>query len=305
MNGTDRPAAGRWSAAGVTLGAAAGYGAVTMVAFWDALARGLTHTMPCGCFDQAQSAWFLAWVPYALQHGHNPFFTTWLNPPHGVNLMDNASMPLLGLVMAPFTVLLGPVASWDILAMVAMAGSALAAFCVFRRFVAWRPAAFAGGLLYGFGPYMAAQGTTHLNLSFAVFPPVVLWLAEAVLVRQQGRAERWGVVFGACCLAQLLISTELLLTTATMAAIGAVALVATRWRSVLRALRGDTAVRTAAVRRMRWPPAERVGTHLVERAFEQSSTRPRGRTRSAFPVDPAGERLPYAGLFSTTSSRGP
>ena len=43
-------------------------------------------------------SWFLAWTPFALLHGHNPFFTNYIDFPVGVNLAANTSVPLLGLL---------------------------------------------------------------------------------------------------------------------------------------------------------------------------------------------------------------
>jgi hypothetical protein len=51
--------------------------------------------------DQGQEVWFLGWPAYALAHGLNPFYSTWMNHPRGVNLMANTSMPLLGILGRP------------------------------------------------------------------------------------------------------------------------------------------------------------------------------------------------------------
>ena len=53
-------------------------------------------------------SWFLAWTPFALGHGLNPFFTNYIDFPLGVNLASNTSVPLLGFLAAPVTLALGP-----------------------------------------------------------------------------------------------------------------------------------------------------------------------------------------------------
>ena len=58
--------------------------------------------------DVPEEIWFLAQTPWVLLHGHNPLANDWLNAPVGVNLMDNTTMPLLGIVGFPITVLFGP-----------------------------------------------------------------------------------------------------------------------------------------------------------------------------------------------------
>src|SRR5688500_3931985 len=65
--------------------------------------------------DPAQHMWFLRWVPHALSQLDNPLFTRHINFPDGVNLMWNTSMPLLGLVLAPISVLVSPVVAYNVL----------------------------------------------------------------------------------------------------------------------------------------------------------------------------------------------
>ena len=107
--------------------------------------------------------WFLAWIPYALDHGLNIFHSNFLDYPHGVDLANTTSVPLLGLLAAPFTLSLGPVAAFNILLRLAFASSATSMFFVLRSWCR-TPAAFIGGLLYGFGPYMVVQSANHLDL---------------------------------------------------------------------------------------------------------------------------------------------
>ena len=65
--------------------------------------------------DPLDAAWFLGWVPWAIAHGHNPFFTNWMYYPSGMNLASQILMPLLGLVAAPVTWLFGPLATSNLL----------------------------------------------------------------------------------------------------------------------------------------------------------------------------------------------
>lgn len=109
--------------------------------------------------DPVQEVWFLAWAAFALAHAHNPFFSNWLNYPHGVNLAINTSMPLLGVLGAPLTWLRGPVATYDALMRVSFGISAISMYAVCRRMNCIRSAAFLAGLLYGFSPFMIGQST--------------------------------------------------------------------------------------------------------------------------------------------------
>ncbi len=209
----------------VVLGA---YAAVAIAAYWPVGPLSSTQIPLCACGDQVQEVWFLAWVEHAIHHGVNPFFTSAINYPTGVNLAVNTSMPLLGLLAAPVTALHGPVAAYNAVLRLGFVASAGAMYLVLRRFTSYRPAAFVGGLLYGFSPYMIGQGNGHAFLVFAPLPPVML-LALYELCRAPGAAaRRWGLLLGACAAAQYLVSIEMLVSTAVCGLAGVVVAAAPR-----------------------------------------------------------------------------
>jgi hypothetical protein len=152
----------------------------------------------------------------ALVHGSNPFANNWLNAPIGLNLMDNTTMPFLGVLGAPITFLLGPVATFNILLTVGFAASATAFFFMVRRFVTWWPAAFLGGLLYGYSPYATAEGSAHLMLMLGVVPPLVILFLDRAFRTKSGSVVGNGIALGACFVAQFYISTEVFASMAVM-----------------------------------------------------------------------------------------
>jgi hypothetical protein len=186
-----------------------------------------TSALPqCACGDTAQEVWFLAWPAHALAHGANPFFTDAAAYPRGLDLMSSTSMPLLGVLAAPVTLTLGPVAAFNLMARLAFVFSGTSMLFVLRRYVRWWPAAFAGAFLFGFSPFMFAQGYTHLFLTFLPLPPLVFLLLDELLVRQVRRPARTGAVLGLVLVAQLLISAEVLTITVLVAVATVVLLVA-------------------------------------------------------------------------------
>ncbi|HVC14279.1 MAG TPA: hypothetical protein VND62_05405 [Acidimicrobiales bacterium] len=200
------------------------------LAIWSRLlAHAFGAALPAGSADPGQEVWFLAWVPHALGAGTNPFFSHAVFFPSGVNLLANTSMELLGLLFAPVTVTAGPVAAFDVAVLAAPALSALGAFALCRRFVTWWPAAFAGGLFYGFGPFVAGDlRYGHLDLTWLVFPPLILCCLDALVVRGTRRPLAAGAALGILVVAQFFVSTELLAITALTAAAAAV-VVASCW----------------------------------------------------------------------------
>ena len=105
-----------------------------VTAYWPVLPD-ISGKLFSNASDFTQSVWFLGWVPHALVHGLNPFFSNAMFVPTGVNLAQNTESPFLGLVAAPFTLTLGPVVSANLLMVLAMPASATAAFVVLRK---WR-----------------------------------------------------------------------------------------------------------------------------------------------------------------------
>jgi hypothetical protein len=180
----------------------------------------LTTRTRCACGDEPQTDWYLSWTPHAVLAGHSPWRTDYLSAPDGVNLMWNTLMPLPGLLFAPVTVTAGVLATHTLLAVVGFAGSATAMWWVAARWASWRPARFAAGLLYGFSPYLVAQGAGHLNLELVMLPPLVLLLSDEILVRQRRHARTAGACLGLVALAQLLITEEVLASTFVVALVG-------------------------------------------------------------------------------------
>jgi hypothetical protein len=196
----------RWQ---VTTLVAVVYLALSLLANRGAWAHGIAHSIQTsGGNDVLEEIWFLAQTPGVLLHGHNPFANDWLNAPVGVNLMDNTTMPLFGIVGWPITALFGPIATYNVLLDFAIFASALSFYFMARRFVSWWPAAFVGGLLYGFSPFTAATANGHLFLLFQAVPPLVILFVDRC-VRSDSTSPWWsGAAVGLCFVAQFYVSTE-------------------------------------------------------------------------------------------------
>jgi hypothetical protein len=207
------------------------YVALSVVVYWRAWSMGITTHLQLGG-DQFANVWFLRWTPFALLHGHNPFFTDFANYPFGVNLVTNTSAPLLGLLGMPVTLLAGSIATFNVLLTAALAGSATAGYVFARRWTTWRPAAWVAGLLYGFSPYEIGQASGHLNLTFVVLPPLILLAVDEVVVRQRWTARRAGIVLGLLVAAQFFVSSEILASTVLMGAVCVVTVLVIGRRSI-------------------------------------------------------------------------
>jgi hypothetical protein len=200
------------------------YGIVAAVAYLPSFPGDPSHLPTCACGDLIQGAWFLRWTPFAIAHGLNPWSTNFIDYPANVNLAQNTTYPLLGGLFAPISLLFGPVASLTFLLWFSMVASASSLFLVLRQWVRMPAAAFFGGLVYGFSPYMVGQSFGHLNLLFVPIPPLILFALAEIVVHQRSGACKWGIILGLLAAAQCVISSEIFVTTALMSAIGIILL---------------------------------------------------------------------------------
>lgn len=221
----DRSVARRRSTADLAWGwgSLAVYFVLAVLVFWNVWAAHPTTTTVGGP-DSDLVSWLLAYSGEALAHLHNPFFTTYANFPYGLNLLTNAGSPLLGVVGAPITVTLGGVATFNVMTTASLATAAGSGYLLVRRFTDWHPAAFVGGLLFGFSPYEIVQATdAHLQMAFTALVPLIFLVLHDICVHRPDRWVRNGLALAVLCVAQFFISSEVLVTAAIVAAVALVA----------------------------------------------------------------------------------
>lgn len=165
-----------------------------------------------GCCDQQQTIWFLGWTPHALANGLNPFFTTQIAAPDGVNLMWNTPMILLGLLGWLPAKIGGPIFGFNVLMIAGIALSGFTAWVAIRRWTGNGAAPLVGGAIYAFSPYVASHAAMHLNLATAWVPPLILCVVDDLLVTRRRPSWQSGVALGVLATAQLLITEEVLAT---------------------------------------------------------------------------------------------
>ena len=192
--------------------------------------------------DTMTSVWCLAWWPWAIAHGLNPFVSHQVWYPHGVNLTWVTSTPALALVGLPLTLAFGAIVTFNTLTLLAPAFGAWSAFLLARHLTRDVPASLVAGYLYGFSSYEIGHLTSHINLDTICLVPLLLLVC---LRRLSGdiSARRCVVLLTLGLLAQFGISLEVLCTACVF---GAVA-----WLVFLRAAR----------------PEQRPGFHRLAREF--------------------------------------
>jgi hypothetical protein len=164
--------------------------------------------------------WSLRWWPYAVAHGLNPMYTKQVGAPHGFNLAWTTTVPPLALLASPLTLLVGAVASFNLLAALAPPASAWAAFIACRRLTGKFWAALLGGACYGFATYeINHTAAGQLNLTWNLLPPLMVYLV--VLWRDGKLKPRWFVgLMGLLLLTQLFLFLEVFFQLTVLLVIG-------------------------------------------------------------------------------------
>jgi hypothetical protein len=195
-----------WPAAAATV---ALYLACSLALHHRLLPQLTTATAGWTSSDSYQFVWWMGWLPWSLGHGANPLYTTYLHFPLGVNGMWNTPVPVLAVLFAPVTLTAGPVAAYDVAMVLGPVASGLALVLALRVWIErWWPRA-AAGLLYGFSPFVVAHTSVgHLNLVWAVLPPVLVWVVHALLVAPEPRPWRTGALAGLAFAVQTGVYTQ-------------------------------------------------------------------------------------------------
>ncbi len=192
------------------------YAALAVLANGNAWTMGATRTLQQPFQDPKLNVWYVAWTPFALTHGVNPLYSAWVNAPYGANYAANVAIPLLAIIASPITAIWGPVAGVNFLISLGFLTCCVSGYCFVRHWTSWRPAAFFGGLLYGFSPYVVAEGRAHIHTMFVALVPIIFILLDEILVRQRHSPRILGLILGVVVIAQYFISSEVLATTAIM-----------------------------------------------------------------------------------------
>ncbi len=193
----------------------AGFIAAGVVATWPR-ATYLAGRLPASS-DQAQYVWNMWWIAHQLVHPGNLWFTSYLAAPVGIPLGYDTLTPLLGVVMAPVTLIFGPSASYNLLVMVT---PGLASYAMYRLARLWLPGLLGpltAGAFFGLSGMLTFQDWAHLHTAAGcVFLP--LTVEAAVRLRRDATIRR-GVILGVVAGASMLVDQEFAVLAVILAAL--------------------------------------------------------------------------------------
>jgi hypothetical protein len=166
------------------------------------LAKYLTHSTLPESRDTASYVWGFWWVARQVTHLGNPWFTSYMAAPVGVELGFHTLMPLPGLLFTPLTLAFGPAFSYNLLVTLLPGLLCYAAYRAARLWLRSATGAVAAGVFFGLSSMLTQQTWYHLNIALgALFLPMALE-ASVRLRRNPGRRQAiiLGLVMGAAVL---------------------------------------------------------------------------------------------------------
>lgn len=161
-------------------------------------------------FDPLYFIWCLYWLPHALIHHLSFFFTRYMWAPQGINLSWANQIPALSFIFSPLTLLFGPIAANNLIAIISPVLSSFFAYILIKYLTKSSLAGFIGGYLYGFSPYTFAFNA-DMNLYFICLIPLIAYL---FFLKYDGKIKTVTYIITTSVLAaaEFLISPEIFAT---------------------------------------------------------------------------------------------
>ena len=164
-----------------------------------------------GYTDPSFYMWSFVWWPHAIANGLNPLFSHVAWAPDGFSLASAQTAPGLSLLLSPVTKASGPVATYNVVMLLAPALSAWTAYLLCSRLTRSFWPSVAGGYFFGFSSYELAQLTDHPNLALTFLVPLAIYL---VVRRLEGSLSprAFVILLAVLLVLQFSISPEILIT---------------------------------------------------------------------------------------------
>lgn len=195
-----------------------GYVAFAVVFFGTAWVSPTTRWIGVGG-DAADAIWNLANTAHLLFHWQNPFQTALMNYPTGVNLTWQTPTFLFGLLLAPITLLGGPVLAYNVLCTLAFAATGYLTSLAVRRWVRQRWIAHAAGVAFMISPFMLVNGLSHPFMSAAMVVPLTAIWFDWALVCRSATSRRAGLTLALIVIGEFYMSAEFALIAVIMLAL--------------------------------------------------------------------------------------
>ncbi|HSL65587.1 MAG TPA: hypothetical protein VK874_13110 [Gaiellaceae bacterium] len=186
----------------------------------DVLVHPSTRVVGDDGADKTLYMWSFEWWPWTIRHGRNPLHVDVAWVPHGFDFGLGTGGGGLGLAAAPLTALIGHVATYNVLILLAPALAASTAFVLAEHLTGRFWPSLAGGYVYGFSSYELARLLGHLPLAFVALVPLVPYVVVRRYTGDLGRS-RFVAALAALLVAQFLILPQIVFSLVVLGGVAA------------------------------------------------------------------------------------
>jgi hypothetical protein len=170
------------------------YGCLSVAMTWPLAARLTTH-IPAGVGgDVWVHQWTLWWLKTCVTQGLDPFHTDLLFYPVGVSLTSHNIAWVNFALWLPLQAVFGNHAAYGLMYIGLFALNGLAMYLLTREWTGSPAAAFVGGLVYGFWPYVLSQ-SGHPNTIVILWLPLALLFLRRTIDKRRVRDAAWAALF--------------------------------------------------------------------------------------------------------------
>ncbi len=162
--------------------------------------------------DAEQYMWYLGWFWHAVGLGHNPFVTSLLNYPYGMNLMWNTSIVAESLLLGPLAAFVGTAAMYNLWFLLNFVLAGVLGQAILGRLGARQWLGIVGGLLVVTLPYLDTQALSHISLLTIELLLGLLLVLIKLIQDKPRRAWFWGVLAGLLLAMQFYTLLEVLVS---------------------------------------------------------------------------------------------
>ena len=173
--------------------------------------------------DASLLIWANGWVAHAVTHVENPFYSSYVFAPHGLNLLANPCSVGLAVLSVPLTLLVGPLATFNVQILLMPVATGMSMYFAIRPIVASPRGRFVAGLLWGFNPLvLCAMNWGWTNVGYLVAPPLVASYLYDTFVTRQRTPRQNGRRLAVVTCAQLTLFSELAASMVIVAVAGVI-----------------------------------------------------------------------------------
>jgi len=141
----------------------------------------LGNKLPADGGDAFQFLWVFWWIKEAVLSFSNPYYTTYIYYPTGVDLVFSTITPFNSIVSIPLQFVFGLVDTYKIIWILTFILSGYGTFLLVKYLTGDTRAALISGLIFMFCPYRFVHALAHINLiSTQWIPLYVLFLIKTV-----------------------------------------------------------------------------------------------------------------------------